>query len=1007
VASGSSREIKAVLEQRPLYQIPWPLQHGRRLGASSTTSENIGNIAESTQNDWRPPTELPDLRRVDFIALDTETRDDGLRADRGSAWPWRGGHVCGVSVAWRADGEIRAIYVPMRHPDSENVPRENVIRWLKDLLASDVRIVTQNGLYDYGWLRSDFGLHMPPAERLEEILALATLIDENRFSYSLDSLCTWRGLPGKDETLLRQAVEAAGFKISKKTPLQSYIHKLPARFVGPYAEIDAANPLALFENLNPILDKEGTRAAYRLEVDLLPMVHEMRRRGIRVDQSAAEQGLDYCLQKRDAALVELSEKLGANISMSELASPKWKTRTFDAHKINYPRTEKGNPSFKAGKTGWMALHSHWLPRLIAVLNKYNFAGSTFLQVHILEHLIGDRIYGEINPFRSEEGGTKSFRFSYSDPPLQQMPSRDKELGPLVRRVFQPEEAEFWCTADISQQEFRHVVHRAFIRDLSGAAAARERYLTDPDTDFHALTGEITGLPRDDAKAVNFAKIYGAGEKKFAEMIGKRLSEAQSINAQYDIRLPFVWQLSRKVQEEAVRLGYTVLYDGARRHWDRWAPRDYSKGAGPCSLAEAQQRIRDPKHPWFYQQLQRVGIHTALNAQIQGDAARHTKLWMRAVWREGIVPLLQMHDALELSVTTREQGELVARLACEAVKLEVPMRADIKYGRNWGDATHTWDDVTHTWDARGNGNVGVHEREDVKMSAAERIAKALGGHKNGSGWVARCPVHDDQKPSLSIGSGKDGKVLVHCHAGCNQRDVFNAILRKRGLLGQTRSHKREDRTADEEDADADARKRSAFALTIWRACGSAHATLVQTYLAARGIALPVPDALRFHRGLKHPTGDCWPAMVALVTNGVDATPLAIHRTFLARDGSGKAPVDPQKMMLGPCRGGVVRLADAGNSDVLMVGEGIETCLAAMQATGHPTWAALSTSGLRALELPEDVRDVVVLADGDAGGEAAARDCAWRWKRQNRRVRIARPPQGMDFNDMLMRREGVGQ
>src|SRR5262249_41510576 len=155
---------------------------------------------------------------------------------------------------------------------------------------------------------------------------------------------------------------------------------------------------------------------------------------------------------------------------------------------------------------------HWLPRLIAIVNKYHFAGSTFLQGHILEHLIGERVYGEINPHRSEEGGAKSFRFSYSNPPLQQLPSRDKELGPLIRPAFQPEEAEFWCTVDISQQEFRHVVHRAFIRNLPGAAAARERYVADPDTDFHALTGEITGLPRDDAKAVNFAKIYGAGEK---------------------------------------------------------------------------------------------------------------------------------------------------------------------------------------------------------------------------------------------------------------------------------------------------------------------------------------------------------------------------------------------------------------------------------------------------------------------------------------------------------------
>ena len=139
------------------------------------------------------------------------------------------------------------------------------------------------------------------------------------------------------------------------------------------------------------------------------------------------------------------------------------------------------------------------------------------------------------------------------------------------------------------------------------------------------------------------------------------------------------------------------------------------------------------------------------------------------------------------------------------------------------------------------------------------------------------------------------------------------------------------------------------------------------------------------------------MVALVTRGSDNTPLAIHRTFLALDGVGKAPVDPQKMMLGPCRGGAVRLGELG--DVLLVGEGIETCLAAMTATGLPAWAALSTSGLRALDLPRVVRDVIVLADGDEPGEAAAQDCARRWKSEGRRVRIARPPNGMDFNDLL--------
>ena len=202
--------------------------------------------------------------------------------------------------------------------------------------------------------------------------------------------------------------------------------------------------------------------------------------------------------------------------MEEIAKPTWKAQTFDAHGIGYPRTEKGNPSFRAGKQGWMAVHAHWLPQLIATANKYDAAGSKFLEGHILDHLVGGRIYAEINPLRSEDGGTKSFRFSYSHPPLQQMPSRDEELGPLIRRVFLPEEGEVWGTVDCSQQEFRFVVHHAGIRNLAGAKEAVERYRTDPDADFHALAAEITGLLARTPKHVNFAKIYGAGVKKLAE-----------------------------------------------------------------------------------------------------------------------------------------------------------------------------------------------------------------------------------------------------------------------------------------------------------------------------------------------------------------------------------------------------------------------------------------------------------------------------------------------------------
>jgi len=289
-------------------------------------------------------------------------------------------------------------------------------------------------------------------------------------------------------------------------------------------------------------------------------------------------------------------------------------------------------------------------------------------------------------------------------------------------------------------------------------------------------------------------------------------------------------------------------------------------------------------------------------------------------------------------------------------------------------------------------------------SAERLATALHGRRTGAGWVASCPAHDDRDPSLSIQDADDGKVLVHCHSGCLQSRVVTA-LRSRGLW-QRRSHEhrhQDDRPplgGCDRQRGRDNTTRAEVALGIWAAAKPASGTLVETYLRSRGLSLPVPITLRFHTGLKHPSGGVWPAMVALVTSGAQDVPLAIHRTFLARNGAGKAAVEPAKMMLGPCRGGAVRLAAPG--DVLMVGEGIETCLAAMRATRHPAWAALSTSGLRALELPNEVRDVIVLADGDNPGEAAARNCACRWARSGRRVRIAHPPNGLDFNDVLLGR-----
>ena len=206
------------------------------------------------------------------------------------------------------------------------------------------------------------------------------------------------------------------------------------------------------------------------------------------------------------------------------------------------------------------------------------------------------------------------------------------------------------------------------------------------------------MARADAKAVNFGENLRCRRvKKFGMMIGKPLAETQEIYDRYDRELPFLRQLSRIYSARAGAHGHIVLYDGARRHFDRFAPGGkWQKGAGPVPLEEAKRRLNDPDHPWYKRApLYRADVHTALNALIQGSAARHTKLWMLTCWREGVVPLLQMHDCLDCSVSTREHAELVARLGEEAVRLDVPMKVDLKYGRNWGDAKHPWEELRQT------------------------------------------------------------------------------------------------------------------------------------------------------------------------------------------------------------------------------------------------------------------------------------------------------------------------
>ena len=291
-----------------------------------------------------------------------------------------------------------------------------------------------------------------------------------------------------------------------------------------------------------------------------------------------------------------------------------------------------------------------------------------------------------------------------------------------------------------------------------------------------------------------------------------------------------------------------------------------------------------------------------------------------------------------------------------------------------------------------------------MSARE-IVSALKGRWCGSYGVAKCPAHDDRTPSLTIRDAPGGDVVLHCFSGCDWR-VVKDELRRRGLLPERKGQVADvptttaaERQARQEAEERERASRTAAALAIWRECQPAPETHVETYLRSRGITIQIPPSIRFHPHLKHgPTGELFPAMVAGI-QGPDGRIVAAHRTYLLPGGRGKAQVHSPKMTLGPCRGGAVRLAAAGEK--LGLSEGIETGLSIMQPTDLPVWACLSTSGLRGVILPEIVREPIIFADGDVPGREAARQAAERWTREGLCVRIADPGDGLDHNDLLQR------
>lgn len=660
---------------------------------------------------WVAPTALPDLRNCKQIAYDRETKDRGLAEGRGPGWAINGsGYICGNSMAWRDGDEVKSLYVPIRHPDTFCIDPAVMKQWELDHQKAGVKFIFHNASYDIGWGTADLDVPSPP--NVGDTNCMAVLVDENRLSYELDTLCKWRGIPGKDESLLIEAAVAYGYG-NTQTDIKSNLWRFPGRYVGPYAEQDAVATLLLAEDLEIDIQSQGLQEAYQLEMDLLPMVHEMRRRGVRIDPDAAERAYKRFKAESQEALDQLSKLLCKKVGVDELRDHDWLVKTFTAQNVAFPLNEKERPSFEAK---WMKFDEHWLPRLLVRAKSREEAAEKFIRNYILGFAHNNRLHASINQYKSDDGGARTLRFSYSSPPLQQMPHRDEDMYTEIRGIFLPEEGEKWGALDYSQQEYRLIVHYAVVayeyllktgkedratqeslRKLAKALDAAKQYNEDPRTDFHSMVAGMTGLDRKPAKDANFAKSYGAGIPKFAAMIRKSLAEAEDIMRRYDQNMPFNAELFNICEGKAKESGFMRLLDGARIHFNSWEPTflnpvEKLRGGSDCPRGEAERRIRDPHHAWFGKRLRRARTRKAMNALIQGGAARQTKMAMRTCWREGLVPLIQMHDELDFSFRSLEQASKAETIMRDVVKLRVPMLAEAKFGKNWGDASHSWEEV---------------------------------------------------------------------------------------------------------------------------------------------------------------------------------------------------------------------------------------------------------------------------------------------------------------------------
>lgn len=639
---------------------------------------------------WRHTNELPSLAGRRRVALDTETEDPGISAEKGSSWAYPGeGRLVGVSVA--LDGW--STYYPLFHPEGNVENPEAILRWLAyELKLYEGTVVGMALDYDLGWLRR-YGIDAPRA-RLYDVQVGETLLDEDRLSYSLDAIAASYGLPLKDEALLREAAAAYGFPKSVKANL----HRLPGQLVGAYGQRDGELPLELMDRQWPLLEAQDLLRCCAVEQRLVRLNTLMRERGVRIDLDRCEVTKKRLVASEKDCLLEIKSLTGLDVEVWVNSSV---AQAFLAAGVDFPTTVLHQPSFQQE---WLDSHPHPLAKLVRQARKYNKGWSTFIDGMILRHVDKN---GRLHPhWRSSKstdevtGSTKGTiaRYACTDPNLQQVPSPDarsgdREMGPLIRSLFVPDEGAVWFTGDVKQQEPRLGVHFAALRKFPGALAAAQQIRDDPNIDYHQMVSDITKLPRRQAKDINLAKYYGLGGAKLCRKLGLPTNvwrpkegvyidvageEGRAIIREYDERFPFVKALIDECTRLADERGYIRTLLGRRARFNLWQPRDtdfnFYRG---LPLDRAREEYGDD--------LKRAYLHKATNRLIQGSAADMMKLIMLHCHDElGTVPLAVVHDELDDCVATVDDARKLDACIRSAVKLLVPTMTDVELGPSWGE-----------------------------------------------------------------------------------------------------------------------------------------------------------------------------------------------------------------------------------------------------------------------------------------------------------------------------------